>query len=59
MDSVYIRGVGMTRFGRFLDRSMKDLGREAVEAVLSDAALEVKDIQALYFANSKMLNIQY
>ncbi|CAB4795340.1 unannotated protein [freshwater metagenome] len=52
MDSVYIRGVGMTRFGRFLDRSMKDLGREAVEAVLSDAALEVKDIQALYFANS-------
>jgi len=34
LDKVYIVGVGMTPFGKFLDRSIKDLTRDAVEAAL-------------------------
>lgn len=49
---IYIRGTGMTRFGRQLDRSMKDMGREATEAALKDAGVEVGDIDAVFFSNS-------
>ena len=52
MRPVTIRGVGMTPFGRHLDRSMKDLGREAVELALADAGVGIRDIQAVFFANS-------
>lgn len=52
MDNVYIKGVGMTRFGRWLDKSMKDMAREAVADVLADAELDVKDIDTIFFANS-------
>ena len=52
MRRVTIRGTGMTPFGRHLDRSMKDLGREAVDAALADAGVGVPDIDAVFFANS-------
>jgi acetyl-CoA acyltransferase len=52
MKSVFIRGVGMTAFGRFPDRSMKDLAREAIEAALADAGLRKEDLRAAYCANS-------
>ena len=38
-----IVGAGMTRFGKYLDRSLKDLGREAVEAAMKDAGVEAGD----------------
>jgi acetyl-CoA acetyltransferase len=47
-----IAGVGMTSFGRFPDRSIKDLGREAVEDALADAGLSLGDIQAVFFSNA-------
>ncbi len=31
MSDIYITGVGMTKFGRHIERSYKDLVREAVE----------------------------
>ena len=52
MNDVFVRGTGMTRFGRWLERSMKDLGREAVEATLADAEAVVGGIDAIFFANS-------
>jgi acetyl-CoA acetyltransferase len=42
----------MTAFGRHLERSMKDLAREAIEAALADAGLRKDELQAAYCANS-------
>lgn len=47
-----ISGVGMSPFGKFLDTSMKDLGRVAVEAALKDAGIGVPDVQAMVFSNA-------
>lgn len=50
--TVYIVGVGMTRFGKWLDRSVKSLVAEAVRATLSDAGAGVGDVEAAFYANS-------
>jgi acetyl-CoA acetyltransferase len=42
----------MTRFGKFLDRSLKDLGREAVEETLRSAGMEKSDIEAAVVGNA-------
>ncbi|WP_451979610.1 thiolase family protein [Azospirillum endophyticum] len=52
MDEIYVVGVGMTRFGKFLERSVKSLVREAVEAALADAGAAVPDIGAAFCANT-------
>ena len=49
---VYITGVGMTRFGKHLDTSVKQLTRLAVEAALADAGCAKGQVQAAFFANS-------
>lgn len=49
---VIIAGVGMTRFGKHLDRSLKSLAREAITAALQDAGMESTDLQAAYMANA-------
>ncbi len=49
---VFIVGVGMTRFGRLLDQSVKDLTRVAVTEALADAGCAAGDIQAAYFAQT-------
>jgi acetyl-CoA acetyltransferase len=43
-----IAGVGMTRFGKHLDRSLSSLAEEAITAALDDAGLERRDIQAAW-----------
>jgi acetyl-CoA acyltransferase len=48
---VSIIGVGMTRFGKFLERSLQDLGREAVWNAIEDANVSVKDIELAYVGN--------
>ena len=48
---VSIAGVSMTRFGKFLNKSVKDLVQESVSDVLIDAGLEKDDIQAVFFGN--------
>jgi acetyl-CoA acyltransferase len=52
MSEIYLVGVGMTRFGKFLDRSVKSLTREAVTLALDDAGAQVADIGAAFFANA-------
>jgi acetyl-CoA acetyltransferase len=51
-DGVYILGVGMTKFGRYLDKSIKALTGEALELVLADCGLTRDDVEAAWFANS-------
>lgn len=47
----YVAGVGMTRFGRHVDSSIKDLTRSAVELALRDAGCDKSQIQAAFFSN--------
>jgi len=50
--NVYVIGVGMTRFGKHLDRTLKSLGAEAVRDALDDAGLEGSDIEAAWMGNA-------
>ena len=52
MRDVSIIGVGMTRFGKFEDRDMKDLGREATWKALENGGVSLKDIEIAYVANA-------
>jgi acetyl-CoA acetyltransferase len=52
MREVAVIGVGMTRFGKFLERSLKDLSKEATEAALSHAGVDKSAIQAAFVGNS-------
>ena len=54
MQQVKVVGVGMTKFGKFLDRSIKDLGVEAVQAALADAGLKKEDLQAAFVGSAVM-----
>ncbi len=51
-DKVYVAGIGMTRFGKWLDRGVRSLAEEAVAEALKDSGLETKDVQTAYFANA-------
>jgi acetyl-CoA acetyltransferase len=52
MSDVYLVGVGMTPFGKFLDRTVKDLTLEAVSGALADAGVGKTDIDSAFFANT-------
>ncbi len=41
-----IAGVGMTPFGKHIDKGLKALGAEATRAALADAGIEQDAIQA-------------
>lgn len=51
-NDVYIIGSGMIKFGKYLERSMKDLTREALDLVLKDCGLTKDSIEAAWFSNS-------
>ncbi len=51
MGDVYIIGIDMIRFGRFPDRTVPDLGAEAVQLALDDASISLRDVQAMYCGN--------
>src|SRR5690606_11290031 len=52
MRDEYVAGVGMTAFGKLLDRSLVSLATEAVEAALRDGQSTVDDVGMLFFSNS-------
>lgn len=52
MREVYVAGVGMTRFAKQPERSLKDLTAEAVAAALKDASATVDEVQACYYGNA-------
>ena len=47
-----IAGVGMTKFGKHLDRGLKSIGAEAVTAAIEDAGLDKSDLEAAYVGNA-------
>ena len=52
-EEVYVLGVGMIRFGKYPEKSVKELTADALESVLIDAPLDSKrDIEAAWFSNS-------
>ncbi|GAA4015523.1 thiolase family protein [Actimicrobium antarcticum] len=48
----YIVGVGITRFSKQLDTSVKELVREAVNGALKDAGCDANMLQGAYFATA-------
>jgi acetyl-CoA acetyltransferase len=49
---VYIIGAGMIKFGKFLERSIKDMTGLVLDDVLKDCTLTRDDIQAAWFSNT-------
>lgn len=52
MRGVSVAGIGMTAFGRHLDRNLQSLSAEAVSDALADAGLQPGDVQAAYVGNA-------
>jgi acetyl-CoA acyltransferase len=52
MRDVFVVGVGMTRFAKYLDRNIKYLTSAALDVCLTDAGLQKKDLEAVWFSNS-------
>jgi acetyl-CoA acetyltransferase len=48
-NSIYVVGVGMTQFGKHLERSVASLAEEALQSALKDAAISMADIQQAYY----------
>jgi acetyl-CoA acyltransferase len=49
---VAIVGIGMTSFGKFLDRSVRSLSEEAVRIALEDAGIGAERVDRVYFGNA-------
>ena len=47
-----IAGVGMTRFGKHMDVTLKGLAGEAIQEAVADAGISLGDLQAAYMANA-------
>lgn len=51
-DLCAITGVSVTKFGKFLDRSLKVLAAEAVAEALADAGIEPDEVEMVFVANA-------
>lgn len=52
VQDVAIIAVGQTKFGKFLDTSMRSLAHDAVTTTLAEAGLGLADVQAAYCSNA-------
>lgn len=52
MRDVIVSGIGMTNFGKFLDRGLKSLSEEAVAAALRDAGIIPDQVEQVVFGNA-------
>jgi acetyl-CoA acetyltransferase len=50
--NAYIAGVGMTRFGKHMDMTLKALACEAIGEAIADAGIDNAAIEAAYMANA-------
>jgi acetyl-CoA acetyltransferase len=50
--NAYVAGVGMTPFGRHLDKTLKGLAGAAITEALLDAGLQGSDLQAAWMGNA-------
>jgi len=46
MRKVRVVGTAMTRFGKYVDRGLRDLAEEAVRNATQDAGLDLKEVEA-------------
>ncbi len=51
-ENVYIIGVGMIKFGKYLEKGIKVLTGEALDEVFRDSGLSANDIEAAWFSNT-------
>ncbi len=47
-----IAGAGITKFGRFPEKTAEELAKDAIELALADANMTFKDMQAMFLSNS-------
>jgi len=52
MQNVRVVGAGMTRFGKFMNRGLRDLAEEAVRNAIEDAGIDIMEVRAAYVGNS-------
>jgi acetyl-CoA acetyltransferase len=52
MRDVAVVGAGMTKFGKFLDRGLKDIAGEAVKAALDSAGIDKKKLEVAVVGNA-------
>jgi acetyl-CoA acetyltransferase len=50
--NAYIAGVGMTRFGKHLDSTLKGLAGEAICEAIEDAGIKRQELEVAYMANA-------
>lgn len=50
--NAYIAGIGMTNFGKHIDRGLKSLTIEAIDLALKDAGMESGELEAAYMGNA-------
>ena len=50
--NAFVAGVGMTRFARMMDRGLKSIAAEAIEAALADAGVGKDQVQAAWMSNA-------
>ena len=51
MSDVYVLGIDMIKFGRYPNKTVPQLGAEAVNMALDDAGVTMSDIEGLYCGN--------
>ena len=56
--NAYIAGIGMTSFGNHLDKTLKALAGEAIQAALDDAGMDKSLLQAAWMANAAASVVQ-
>ncbi len=52
MRNVVVGGIGITPFGKFLNRNLKSLSEEAVRLALADAGVGPRDVERIFFGNA-------
>jgi acetyl-CoA acetyltransferase len=50
--NAYVAGVGMTRFGKQMDKTLKGLAGEAIRLALADAGMDRSALQAAWMGNA-------
>lgn len=58
MDNIYIVGVGMTAFGRHLERSLEQLAGEALDKALADAQCSHADLGVAFYSGTTNGHLQ-
>lgn len=52
MGNAYIIGLGMIRFAKYPDRTVREMAHEVIRQALEDAGLRKEDLGAAYFSNT-------